>query len=239
MKKKIPIPQITSFVLSLAALAAVRIMRDPIIINFRLKGYEMARNTTTIAVILFTVLLLIAVLKEQKRAEPEPVPEEPAKPDPDVMTEHARSCIYSDLSNYGTDKWLAIKSIKELLDQLDSMNEYQSKLDPLLDQNGYLGEKPAQIVQRLEDCMYVNIRKLLNYMSVLQKKSLSQMSAKVQECIRKNAVLMNKTDEFILAIVDYVNSDMKPGEENRTKEYVDNYMYLVLDAIKLPETYLK
>lgn len=241
MDERKPIMPFLCLAVSAIGLIVVLCTRDDIIIRYRLHAYKAIRSACIIAISIsatwaFASIALFGRKKPEKKAPdvPEQEPE-----DKKIITEETRRRLYNDLLIYGKDKWKALKEIGTLLAQLDSMNEYQEKLDPLLEQNDYLSEKPTEIIQRLENCMYVNIRKLLNYMNVLQTRSLQPMSEKVHECVEKNAALLTKTDEFILAITDYVNGDMAPGEEGRAKEYVDNYMYLVLDAIKLPETYLK
>ena len=60
-----------------------------------------------------------------------------------------------------------------------------------------------------------------------------------QNRLNKNAGLLKKTDDFVIAVVAYVNGDMAAGEEEKTRHTVDEYMFVVLKAIELPEVYLQ
>ena len=154
------------------------------------------------------------------------------------LDEDARRRLYHELVDFSAKKWSGMAGISKLLAQLDSMDEYQSEMGRLLDQTDYLKQKPTEIVQKVEDCMYVNIRKLLNYMRIIQTRDPGTMRAKIAECEEKNADLLRKTDDFVVAVVAYVNGDIAVGEEEKARTSVDEYMYVVLQAIDLPETRL-
>lgn len=236
--KKLAFPALCAAV-SAIWLAVLLTRRDLIIINNSLKHYVILRNLALASLAMAIVgLALVAMFIARKLREPEPV-EIPEAPGERPLGEDDRQALYKELADFGCRKWSGMDGIGHLLAQLDSMNEYQEQLDPLLEQTRYLSQKPAEIVQRVEDCMYVNIKKLLNYMRVVQNKSRDVMAEKIRECEEKNADLLKKTDDFVIAVVGYVNGDLAPGEEDKTKDYVDTYMYVVLQAIELPETYLK
>lgn len=209
---------------------------DTIVINKGLKTFRALRmiallcETGIVCWLIFTFIRIMRIPAEYK------IPDYPEKK---ALTEPDRDRLYNELAEMVKGKWHTLYDIRELLKQLDSMNEYQSELGRLLKQTKYLKDDPEKIVQRVEDCMYINIQKLLNYMRIIQAKSISMMQEKLNECVEKNADLLKKTDDFVVAVVGYINGDMAPGEEDKTKDYVDSYMFVVLQAIELPETYLK
>lgn len=235
-KLKILLP-LACLLASAAALGAVLVNRDTIVIIKGIRTWRMLRIVATAPVALSAAVSVASIIRLLKA--PDPVPAIPDAPAKKSLTESDRQALYQELKSFKSGKWAGMAAIGGLLDQLDSMDEYQEEMGRLLDQTEYLKEKPAEIVQRVEDCMYVNIKKLLNYMRIIQLKSRETMAAKIRECAEKNADLLKKTDDFVVAVVDYVNGDMVPGEEQKTKDYVDSYMFVVLEAIELPETYLR
>lgn len=236
-------------ILSILAKFACAMARDGIVIHTGIRRYEMLQDTFTIAAVAGTLCaalfnFLYARTRrrramEELRAEEQARQAEAPFPDADELTEKGRDGLYQELANMAVTKWSGMSGITKLLAQLDSMNEYQSEMDRLLDQSRYLQQKPAEIVQQVEDCMYVNIRKLLNYMRIIQTKSPGVMSEKIAACLDKNGSLLKKTDDFIVAVVGYVNGDIDPGEDENARKSVDEYMYVVLRAIDLPEARLQ
>ncbi len=242
-KDRKPDPRVP--LISLAAAAAflvlVLVLKDPIVIVRGIRAYRSTRTACAVfvAVSAASVAVASARLMAYKKKMALERPDIPDAPDKKSFTEADRKAMYQELMGFSVGKWSSMPELHELRSQLDSMDEYQEELGRLLEQTEYLKEKPAEIVQRVEDCMYVNIKKLLNYMRIIQTKSRSTMASKIHECVQKNADLLSKTDDFVVAVVGYVNGDMAPGEEEKTKDYVDSYMFVVLDAIELPETYLR
>lgn len=238
-RKKIIIPTacLAAAVMSLIAMLA---NYDSIVINYGIRPFQAARLASIAAVLISAAWTALSVRRAIKNARAETAYSVPDGPDVHTMDEADRKGLYKELAEFLCRKWSGMeKEAGKLLRQLDSVDEYQAELGRLLEQTKYLKQKPAEIVQQVEDCMYVNIRKLLNYMRIVQTKDPDVMRTKIAECVEKNADLLKKTDDFVVAVVGYVNGDLEPGKDADTKDYVDTYMYVVLQAIKLPETYLK
>lgn len=227
---------VIELILSLAAVIILFARRDAIIINEGIRAYRTTRTCVIMIVAVISIWFVITVIRSAKTSHRHEIPNYPEKKS---ITEQDRNRLYDELAGMAQNKWRTMDNIHALLKQLDSMNEYQSELGRLLKQTKYLKDDPEKIVQRVEDCMYINIQKLLNYMRIMQVKSWEMMQEKINECTEKNEDLLKKTDDFVVAVVGYVNGDMAPEEEDRTKNYVDSYMFVVLQAIELPETYLK
>lgn len=205
---------------------------NAVVINIGVKSYRMLISIICAAVmicILTLAVMLFLVVKEKKKTE---------APQEDGMTEEDRGSLYSEIKTFGSDKWTNVDKLQVLYAQLNDMNEYQNNLKFLLTQTKYLKEQPVDIIQRVEDCMYVNVKKLLNYMRVLQRKDAAFMQQKIDECVDKNAGLLQKAKDFVIAVIDYVNKDMSPGEDVRAVDHVNSYMYIVLDAIEKDDIYL-
>lgn len=244
MKKKIPVMPLICLAAATAALALLLLGQDGFIISHGIKAYKVARVAAAVAIAACAAWAVTAARLKSKKAEAEEKAEHEARLEKmglgkKSLDEDGRNKIYEELAGFGRSKWKGMDGIGRLTAQLDSMNEYQGEMDRLLDQTDYLKQKPAEIVQRVEDCMYINIRKLLNYMRIVQTKDPGTMRSKIAECESKNAALLKKTDDFVVAVVAYINGDMAAGEEENTRRSVDEYMYVVLQAIELPDTYLK
>lgn len=244
MRKKLPILPAALLILAIIAMAVLILVRDTFIIWYGIRNYESIRTICMFAIFGCTAWTCVSICfirkaaRAQARAEHELRVEKMGR-GKKTLDESDRQKLYSELVDFSMKKWSGMRDISNLIAQLDSMNEYQSEMSRLLDQTSYLQQKPAEIVQRVEDCMYINIRKLLNYMRIIQTKDPDTMSAKIQECLNKNAGLLKKTDDFVIAVVAYVNGDMAAGEEEKTRHTVDEYMFVVLKAIELPDVYLQ
>lgn len=230
------IPPAACLAAAVIAFAMLMVGYDSIVINHGIRSFQTIRLVSIAAILACAAWTALSVRKASKTKRTYAIPEAPEE---NAFDETIRKDLYHELASFGEKKWHGLPGISTLLSQLDSMDEYQAELGRLLEQTKYLKQKPAEIVQQVEDCMYVNIRKLLNYMRIVQTKSPDVMRAKAAECVEKNADLLKKTDDFVVAVVGYVNGDLEPGKDADTKDYVDTYMYVVLQAIKLPETYLK
>lgn len=227
--------QISACIAFIIVLCGSMINRTNIIINLGIKVYRAISLITGVGLFISLIVLVFMIIldvKDKKAKQKTGLFENSG------MTEADKSRLYNDLHEFGAGKWKDIFNLKDLYTQLDDMNEYQKNLEFLLTQTQYLKEKPVDIIQRVEDCMYINIKKLLNYMHVLQPKDISFMGQKIGECKSKNADLLQKAKDFVLAVIDYVNNDMSPGEEERAVDYVNSYMYIVLDAIEKEDIYL-
>lgn len=244
MDKKMPvIPAVCLFVAN-AVLAAMVWWKDGIVINYGIRAYGAARLSAVLAVTACAVWTAVSAWRYARRKKKAAEAAHEARVeqmglDKKELTEDGRRQLYRELADFGMKKWSGMDGIGRLIRQLDSMDEYQSEMGRLLDQTEYLKQRPAEIVQKVEDSMYINVRKLLNYMRIVQTKSPGVMEAKIAECEAKNAGLLKKTDDFVVAVVSYVNGDIAVGEEEKARKSVDEYMYVVLQAIELPETRLQ
>lgn len=244
VKKKPPVTQAVCLVIMAFVRLALLLARDTLVINLGIRQYDRI-CTATVACILaaaaWTSVSTWLYIKTRKQAMlAEYISRiDTAEADKKDMDESVRQSLYKELTDFGCRKWSGMDGVGRLIRQLDSMNEYQSEMDRLLDQTEYLKQRPAEIVQKVEDCMYINIGKLLNYMRIVQTKTPDVVRDKIAECEAKNAALLKKTDDFIVAVVAYINGDIAVGEEEKARTSVDEYMYVVLQAIDLPETQLQ
>lgn len=236
-------------ILFILARFACGMAKDGIVIYTGIRRYETLQSTFTVAAVAATLCAAIfnflmaktrrRHVMEELQAEEQARQAETPSLDDGTLTEEGRDGLYQELANMAVTKWSGMSGISKLLAQLDSMNEYQSEMDQLLDQTDYLRQKPAEIVQQVEDCMYMNIQKLLNYMRIIQTKSPAVMAEKISACVAKNGDLIKKTDDFIVAVVAYINGDINPDATEKAKTSVDEYMFVVLQAIEMPETFLR
>lgn len=237
-RKKKALISVVIIMMAAVPLIICKSMRDTIIINIGVRGYKAIDRACIVLIVFAVVLILLKILFFIKKLPKSESAQLEDIVDEGKMTESDRQGLYQKLKTFGEGKWSEATDVKSLYDQLDSMNEYQNNMEFLLEQTKYLTQQPVDIIQRVEDCMYLNIKKLLNYMQVLQKRDMMLLRSKVAECVAKNDELLQKAKDFVLAVIDYVNKDMQPGESERTVNTVNSYMYIVLDAIEKEDIYL-
>lgn len=236
-KMKLFMAAAVTMLMSFALLFTSIVAKTSIIINMGIKAYRVIAGFLIAGCVIGCILLIVLVALAMKAVR-EDREDMDSFVDDKSMTEDDREALYVRLREFNFGKWGDVTGINALVTQLNDMNEYQGNLQFLLDQTTYLKEQPAVIIQRVEDAMYLNVKKLINYMQVLQRKDVALLEQKVSECSGKNEELLHKAKDFVVAVVDYVNKDMSPGEDQNAVDHVNSYMYIVLDAIGKEEFYL-
>ena len=117
----------------------------------------------------------------------------------------------------GMSEWEAYKDgIRMLIDQSARMDDQQSKLSDLLRKNGADKLDDAEdILDRVEQGLLKNIRKVLNYMEVGspdRSADCEKVKGSIEECIKENDKLLENTSGFLISLTDYLNTQ---GENDR------------------------
>lgn len=230
---------IAACLLSIVPLTVWMALKNTIIIETSIAGFRTGRNifaTIFVANFLCSFFQVVKVLKKNKATK---VQNSNLDETPSEVDEHGpfdvsdRGKIQEQLKSMRDGKWKGIGNIDELYEIMDEMDSYQESLEKLLNQSEYLSdEKPVRIMEKLEDSIYINIKKLLNYMMVLQQFDGVLMRERIDDCIGKNKELLQKAKDFIIAVTDYVNRDMGTLDEQKALAQMNSYMYVVLEAIE-------
>lgn len=237
MKKWIRLCIFTVFLIGVHLI--VHMLRTVIVIQFGIAAFETLHTFVTICTLLPLCLFGFAlwqIIKQKQLASSSEDAESLVVP---PESEQGNDAILQECKDAYQKKWRGcLVGFENLLSQFDDFNAYQESVLSMLQQTDTLNEKPAELMQKLEDNMYLNAKVLCNYMSVLQARDAVTLQEKLSLCIEKNACLLDKAKDFVLAITDYVGRDLTEGKEQKAIDRIHSYMYVVLDAIKQPEIHL-
>ena len=125
--------------------------------------------------------------------------------------------IRKELSENAKSDWkVYADGIGMLISQSEKMDDLQSRLADLLRKNGADKLDDAEdILDRVEQGMLKNIRKVLNYMeigSADRREDSDKVKSSIEYCVKDNEMLLENTSGFLLSLTDYLNSQ---GENDR------------------------
>lgn len=141
--------------------------------------------------------------------------------------------LYSELKN----KWKQISKTRRIFEQIEEIKQYRENLIDLTKDTS-LGMNPAEIISKVERCMLLNVKKLLNYMKALNQKDKVFVQEKFNECVRINETLLQKARDFNIAAVDYLNKDMNTSDMQHSLKHVESYKQIVLETLDSGDIYL-
>lgn len=121
--------------------------------------------------------------------------------------------------------------IRKIADEMAQMDRLQEKLNRLLKNNGAdaLGNT-EDILDQVEQYLCRNVRKVLNYLDVLDwTEDRAILSEKLENCRRDNAVQLEKAQELIVALTEFLNSQ---GDSGDTAETLEMYKQTILKSIR-------
>ncbi len=127
-----------------------------------------------------------------------------------------------------TEKWMATISkmypqekgemnvaLTGVRDTMIQMDDYQLRLKNLLDSNGADALRDTEeVLDRVEQHICRNVRKLLNIMTVSSpntKNDLDVVELTAKNCAEDNNKLLKTTKEFIVAVTEFLNSQGDSG----------------------------
>lgn len=235
MKKHVGFFYTILVLLSFVPFAAWMSFEKSIIIYIGAVKFRTGRNAFFALAIVASLSIALRFAKAFERKEKPPEINTDALLD---LKELDKPGLKDELRLMVSGKWPNLKRIDKLYEIMENTDLYQENLEKLLLQSDYLGDKPAELMERLEDSMYMNIKKLLNYMMILQPRDMGILQEKVDECAEKNGGLLQKATDFIVAVTEYVNDGLGDGGAEKSLDKINSYMFVVLDAIEGPGVYL-
>lgn len=138
------------------------------------------------------------------------------------------------LTEYASHKWKALaQPLLQLKLQLDMMDEHQDKLSHLLDVNGADAlANTEDILDRVEQYLCKNVRKVLNYLDVAdeeEEKDVRLVQEKLSACHEEGQKQLQQVQEFLFALADFLN---KQGGDDNSMEMLDIYKSTILSSIE-------
>lgn len=236
---------------SAAACVCLHLGMHGIIINYGIRFYRSVRNLlfSVSAVISLSVIALYILDTVKQRNWQAARDEEAAKAQvrrQEELRERERhrevlsvskkmdsERIKGLLMEYAARKWKAMaQPLMQLKLQLDMMDEHQEKLSHLLDVNGADAlNNTEDILDRVEQYLCKNVRKVLNYLDVAdeeKEKDVRLVEEKLASCHEEGQKQLQQVQEFLFALADFLN---KQGEDDNTMEMLDIYKSTILSSI--------
>ena len=138
------------------------------------------------------------------------------------------------LTEYAAQKWKALaQPLLQIKLQLDMMDEHQEKLSHLLDINGAAAlSNTEDILDRVEQYLCKNVRKVLNYLDVAddeEERDVRLVQEKLAACHEEGQKQLQQVQEFLFALAEFLN---KQGEDDNSMEMLNIYKSTILSSIE-------
>lgn len=199
----------------------VLLSADTMIIHFGAKGYKtlqgFAGGTAILATALYVFLIARYVIKNSRNKNKEENTEE--KPQSGMLSASGKlsdEYVMNQLVNQGLTKWKCIEGdVSRLTDQLILMNSYQDRLSNLLANNSAEALSDTEdILERMEQQILSNVRKVLNFMEILGLDDKKTVSEYIGVCVQDNQKLLDATKDFLLCVTGFLNGQGTSGEND-------------------------
>ena len=138
------------------------------------------------------------------------------------------------LNGYAEGDFSSIRSVIDpCITQMNKMDDYQERLHVLLTNNdaGALSDT-EEILDRAEQYLCRNVRKVLNYMSIADSsrpEERSMVKDKLSDCCSENADVLRQVQEFLVALTEFLNHQ---GESEQDISMLEIYKKTILDSIQ-------
>ena len=223
-----------------------------IVINYGIRFYRSLRNIVfSISIIISLAVTVLYVLdavrqrKWQKARDEEAAKSEALRQEALQEREKHREVLSVSkkmdsekirelLTEYAARKWKAMaQPLMQLKLQLDMMDEHQEKLSHLLDVNGADAlANTEDILDRVEQYLCKNVRKVLNYLDVAddeEEKDIRLVQEKLALCYEDGQKQLQQVQEFLFALAEFLN---KQGGDDNSMEMLDIYKSTILSSIE-------
>lgn len=220
----------------------VTLMRDTIIVYSGIRAYSALSMLSTAVLIvagsIFAVVLIIYVSVNAKERKEAMIREAQSNTGPDLRMKgeldpvRVRENLKEKAKDWPEDPYVD-SAINAIFKNMDDMDDYQKKLKELLDSNGADALRDTEeVLDKVEQHICRNVRKLINIMIVLDSKSSNDrelMLTTAKNCSEDNRKLLDSTRNFMMAVSQFLNTQ---GEESGTIQEVESYKKILTDQIQ-------
>lgn len=236
MSKKILSISVILCMISIIVCAVLIVCKDNIVIYYGIRTYKTIENVWLVAGAVSAMTVIVSCMINRKSENKYVLKDEPMERS--RFNDYERRKLYNDIYEEVSKKWKDLKApLNELLRYLDDMGEQRKSLKRLLESNVSEDiEDTPELLHKVEDCMYTNVRKLLNYAYVISVSDMGAMRYKIYDCKEKNEVLLKQAQDFTLAVADYINNGVE--DDDRSLALVNTYRDTVLATIDKTDIYL-
>ena len=146
--------------------------------------------------------------------------------------------LREELKKYGAGEWKIYASeIENLIRQSVRMDEYQEKLAGLLRKNGAERLDDAEdVLNRAEQYLLQNIRKVLNFLEVCEPEKESErekVRESITDCFTENTKVLDNTSDFMIALTTYLNE--QGGSAKEGMDSLNTYKQILINSTKQEE----
>ncbi|WP_029324659.1 hypothetical protein [Butyrivibrio sp. AE3004] len=222
--------------------AVVLLFKDTIIVYSGIRMYGVLNSITGIILlvsgVVFAAILIILASSYAKGRKEEIIREVQNDKGPDLKMKgeldpvRIRENLKEKSSDWNGDAHIS-EALNAIYVNMDDMDGYQAKLKELLDSNGADALRDTEeVLDKVEQHICRNVRKLINIMIVLDSRSendKSLMLATTKKCTEDNKKLLDTTRNFMMAVSQFLNSQ---GEDGGTIEEVESYKKILTDQIQ-------
>ena len=211
----------------------VLLLRDDLIIYLGISAYRIIQITAVSLEAVLAVIILAVTLKgvagqkdtgnNEQRDEKAPVLSAKEKLD--------NSSLQTLLAAKSGGEWKSLApELYKTISQLQMMDSYQERLHSLLRENDLKALSDTEdILDQAEQHMCQNVRKILNYMNVLDGNDVEIVRASVEKANTKNQEQLTQVRDFIVAVTDFVNQQ---GYADQDPDLLNTYKTMILESIK-------
>lgn len=219
------------------------VFQDDIIINLGIRQYRIISIASIIITVIFCILYIYSVISnkisrnnEKKRlnAEREAIQNENSKKEAvlsvkDKLNRKELTKILYDLNG----EWRELdEEIDKCIAQMNEIHILKQKLHDLLIKNGATTLMDTEeVVNKVEQYICNNARKIINYLYVADSSSnedIENIKGKINKALSQNEEQIDKVQEFLYAMTDYLNSQ---GDSDNDINMLEIYKNTILKSI--------
>ena len=235
--KKERYPIIGAIIMMITDLLSLLILffKESFIVSIGIGGYRLLRTGSLGISVLVSFLYFGLMIRYflQKKPKIKDIPIEKEENTLDINGKLSDDYILECITKQGRYKWTVVENdVKNITDQLILMNSYQDRLDKLLQNNNAKELSDAvDLLERIEQQILANVRKILNFMEILSPTSSEDVQTireYIYECMAENTKLLNSTKDFLICVTGFLNDQ---GTNGKSLQMMEEFKAVLLGNI--------
>lgn len=210
----------------------VSFMRNTLIIELGIRTTNLITSICTITLFVATIWTLINLItsRKNKKQKPQIKESDEALFSSSINPGKLRQYI---VANMDTQPYLSFRTdLLSILEQMQKVDDAQIRLSQLLKNNDAVNMREStEAVDQIEMYMCKNVKAVVNNIEITDindRKQMERTKSSILKCISKNEEALSKTNDFLSALADFLNSRDNTGSELETLEmYKDTILKFV------------
>ena len=212
----------------------VSFMRNTLIIELGIRNTNLITSICTITLFVATIWTLINLITSRRKNK---------KQKPQIKEESDEALFSSSINpgklrqyivaNMDAQPYLSFRTdLLSILEQMQKVDDAQIRLSQLLKNNDAVNMREStEAVDQIETYMCKNVKAVVNNIEITDindRKQMERTKSSILKCISKNEEALSKTNDFLSALADFLNSRDNTGSELETLEmYKDTILKFV------------